>query len=149
MTQAQKAQAQGIGSQQDDGQNIWQNDINEFINLSWRRTINDHLSSILSAGLDHAGLDVLNANPAINSESAEANDPTYLPDNSIEYNPTIVRNSHSVDIQGSMTYANAAHHREMGLQYRAGARRKRGMQSLTRHAELVLPGSPVSWVRRV
>lgn len=105
---AAQANAEGIPSQQQDGQDIWQNDINEFANLSWRRNISDSLSSILSIGIVHSGLDVLNNNPAVNL----ANLPS---DNSIEYNPTITRNSHSIDGQGSLTYSSGRHTAKVGF----------------------------------
>ncbi len=99
---AVQAAAAGLGTQQQDGQDIWQRDMNEFFNLTWRREMSSSLSSILSFGMTHSGLDVLNANPAVDF----ANLPN---DNSIEYNPTITRNSHSIQGQGSLTYSGRNH----------------------------------------
>ena len=107
---AAQAQAAAIGTQQQDGQDIWQRDINEFVNLSWRRNISDNLSSILSIGVTHAGLDVLNNNPAVDF----ANLPS---DNSIEYNPSITRNSHSIQGQGSLTYSGREHTAKVGFSF--------------------------------
>jgi len=95
LTQAQ-AEAEGIGSQQADGQDINQYDTNTFGVLSWRRNIDPTMNSFLAVGLVHAGLDVTNNNPFIDLNNLPA-------DNSIEYNPTIRRNSHDVEVQGFLT----------------------------------------------
>lgn len=102
------ALAQGIGTQQADGQDIYQRDANEFAALNWRHTFSSSTSGLFSVGIVHAGLDILNNNPAINLNSLPA-------DNSIEFNPTITRHSHSVQLQGSVTSTHGKH------TYKAGA----------------------------
>ena len=86
----------GLPSQQADGQDDYQNDHNEFGVLNYLRTIDSHTQARLSFGLTHNGLDILNNNPAINLSN--------LPqDNSIEFNPTIIRNSRDAQGEGSIT----------------------------------------------
>ncbi len=102
------AQAQGIASQQDAGQDIWQRDANEFAVLGWRHAFDPTLTGFLSIGVVHTGLDVLNANPAVDLNNLPA-------DNSIEFNPTIRRNAHALQIQGNLTKAKGAHTMKAGF----------------------------------
>jgi len=92
----------GLPSQQQDGQDDYQNDHNEFGVLNYLRTVNSNTQMRLSFGITHNGLDILNNNPTINLAA--------LPqDNSIEFNPTIIRNSHDTEGQGSITTTLGTH----------------------------------------
>src|SRR5207248_2478328 len=84
---AADAAAAGIVSQQQAGQDVYQRDLNEFGALNWRHTFNPHLSGLFSVGIVHAGLDILNSNPAVDLNNLPA-------DNSIEFNPDIRRHAH-------------------------------------------------------
>ena len=92
----------GLPSQAALGQNDYQKDRNEFGVISYRRDFDAKTQALLSFGLIHTGLDVLNHNPGI---------PTPLPaDSSIEFNPNIVRNGHDVQTQGSLSHVFAGGH---------------------------------------
>ncbi|HLK58619.1 MAG TPA: TonB-dependent receptor [Chthonomonadaceae bacterium] len=102
------AAAAGIVSQDAAGQDIYQRDENTFGALNWRHSFNNNVSGLLSFGIVHAGLDILNNNPAVNLSNLPA-------DNSIEFNPTITRHSHSWQIQGSVTATQGKHTFKGGL----------------------------------
>jgi hypothetical protein len=102
------AMAQGILSQHAAGQDVYQRDQNEFGALNFRHTFNDQLSGLLSFGLVHAGLDILNSNPAVDLNNLPA-------DNSIEFNPTIRRHAHNVQLQGSLTLSKGKHTFKTGM----------------------------------
>jgi len=98
----------GLPSQQQDGQDDYQNDHNEFGVLNYLRTIDSHTQARLSFGMTHNGLDILNNNPAINLNN--------LPqDNSIEFNPTLIRNARDVQGEGSITTTIGAHSLKAGF----------------------------------
>jgi hypothetical protein len=86
----------GLPTQEADGQDDYQRDRNEFGVLNYLRDVSAHTQARLSFGLIHNGLDVLNNNPAINLNNLPA-------DNSIEFNPTIIRNSRDAQGEGSIT----------------------------------------------
>ncbi|MCW3100569.1 MAG: hypothetical protein JWL77_6187 [Chthonomonadaceae bacterium] len=97
-----------LASQQAAGQDINQRDGSDFGVINWRHTFNANLTGLLSLGLVHSSQEIKNNNPAV--------DPLALPiDNSIEYNPTIIRNSHHVQPQGSLTYSAGKHTVKGGL----------------------------------
>lgn len=98
----------GLPSQQADGQDDYQNDHNEFGVLNYLHTINSHTQARLSFGMTHNGLDILNNNPAIDLNNL----PT---DNSIEYNPTLIRNARDVQGEGSITSSSGAHTLKAGF----------------------------------
>jgi outer membrane receptor protein involved in Fe transport len=104
----QQALAMGIGSQKADGQDINQTDHNEFGVVSWRRTLSSTTSSFLSVGLVHSGLDTTNNNPLVNLGNLPV-------DNSIEFNPSIFRNSHDLEVQGSVTSSLKTHTLKIGF----------------------------------
>lgn len=92
----------GLPTQQQDGQDDYQNDHNEFGVLNYLHTVDSHTQARLSFGMTHNGLDLLNNNPGINLAA--------LPqDNSIEFNPTIIRNSRDVQGEGSVTSSVGPH----------------------------------------
>lgn len=102
------AMSQGIVSQQVAGQDIYQRDQNEFGALNWRHTFSDKMSGLLSVGVTHAGLDIFNSNPAVDLNNLPA-------DNSIEFNPTIRRHAHNVQVQGNLTLNQGKHTFKAGL----------------------------------
>lgn len=99
-----------LASQQGLGQDDYVRDVNDFGVLSWRHDLNPHLNSLLSFALVHSGQSILNNNSAVPLGS--------LPlDQSIEYNPDIVRNYHHEQGQGSLTWTAGAHTVKGGLLY--------------------------------
>ncbi len=105
-----------LGSQQADGQDINQRDTNDFGLLSLRHTFSSTTTGLLSFGLVHSGQDIKNNNSAL---SINPNAPGFgLPiDSSLEFNPTIIRNYHHAQIQGSVTAARHSHTYKAGLLY--------------------------------
>lgn len=91
----------GQPSQATLGQNDYQKDRNEFGVLSYRRDIDAKTQALLSFGLIHTGIDLLNHNPAVNGDLP--------PDSSIEYNPNIVRNGRDAQGQGSLSRVIGTH----------------------------------------
>lgn len=104
--------AQGPGSglltQQQDGQDIFQRDRNEFGVLNYLKKIDSNTEARFAFGLTHNGLDVLNHNPAIDLNNLPG-------DNSIEFNPTITRNSRDSEFQGSVTRSQRGHTFKFGF----------------------------------
>jgi outer membrane receptor protein involved in Fe transport len=99
-----------LASQYAVGQDIYQRDVNDFGVLNWRHDFTQKLTSLLSVAIVHSGQNILNNNPAIN----QGNLPV---DSAIEYNPTIVRNYHHLQTQGSLTYSGHSHTVKSGLLY--------------------------------
>ena len=91
-----------LPSQDADGQDINQRDSNEFGILNWRHTFSPHLGGYLAFGMSHSGQEIRNNSPAVNL----ANLPV---DNSIEFNPTIIRNYRNAQTQGALTYSQSRH----------------------------------------
>jgi outer membrane receptor protein involved in Fe transport len=95
LSQAQAA-ASGIVSQEDAGQDIYQEDLNDFAVLQWRHNFSDKVSGQFSVGANQSYLDVKNDNPAVNLDA--------LPDDSsIEYNPTVKRHANHALASASLT----------------------------------------------
>ena len=87
---------------------ITQREISEFGTLSWRRVLSTHETSLFAVTLLHSGQDVVNNNPAVNLLN--------LPiDNSIEYNPTAIRNVHHVQMMGNIASEHNTHHFKAGF----------------------------------
>ncbi len=105
-----------VKSQQDAGQDVYQNDENKFGALNYRHNFGNALTGLLSLGTSSSRLDIRNNNPSINLNSV---DPTtgYLTttDNSIEYNPTIQRKSAQTELSGSLTKSLGTHTFKGGL----------------------------------
>ncbi|HEY3779473.1 MAG TPA: TonB-dependent receptor [Fimbriimonadaceae bacterium] len=102
-------------SQYADKQADNQTDHNEFGALSWRRNISDTVTSLLSIGLTHAGIDTTNNNPLIPNLTWTGNGGSLQTDNSIEFNPTLHRNSHDAEGSGSITALAKAHTLKAGF----------------------------------
>jgi len=102
-----------LPTQAQDGQDVWQRDVNDFGVLSWRRKISPQVTSMVSASLIHSGQSILNANGG-NALLSPLNLPV---DISVEVSPDIVRNYHHAQGQGSLTYAGGHHTVKGGLLY--------------------------------
>jgi len=97
-----------LASQQQLGQDIYQTDYNEYGVLSYVHQIHHNDQLKVAFGLSHNGLNVLNHNPAI--------DLAELPsDNSIEYNPTLIRNQRDLEGSTSLTLPRGHHSLEFGF----------------------------------
>jgi outer membrane receptor protein involved in Fe transport len=107
LSQAQ-AETQGIGTQQQDGQNIFQKDLNGIGVITWRHDFNDNLQNMLGLGYIDSESNINNENPTVNLLSLPA-------DNSIEYNPTILRRAYHYGLQDSITYYVGNHTFKAGL----------------------------------
>jgi outer membrane receptor for ferrienterochelin and colicin len=95
-------------SQQAEGQDITQREVSEFGTLSWRRELSARETGLFAITLLHSGQDVHNNNPAV--------DLLNLPiDNSIEYNPTAIRNVHHVQIMSSLASNRGPHQFKTGF----------------------------------
>jgi len=134
----EEAEAEGILSQEDAGQDINQRDNNSFDIAEWRHTFSDRLSSLVSIGLQHSTLDVTNNNPAVNLANLPA-------DNSIEYNPTVSRQADHTLLNGSLTYSLEKHTFKAGVLFD----QQRGQETyqLTPASQLAaeaLDGSPLA-----
>ena len=82
---------------------------NEFADLNWRHDLpTARQAGCCPSGVTHAGLDILNHNPSINLNDLPA-------DNSIEFNPTVTRHSHSFQVQGSVTNTHGKHIFKAGM----------------------------------
>ncbi len=105
-----------LGSQQADGQDVYQNDENKFGALNYRHNFGGALTGLLSLGTSSSRLDIRNNNPSINLDSI---DPVtgYLTtiDNSIEFNPTIQRKSAQTEVSGSLNKTAGSHTFKAGL----------------------------------
>ncbi len=107
---AAEAAARGIVSQDLAGQDIYQKDENSFGVLQWRHDFGSSVSSLLSVGADKSKLDTLNDNPWVDLDNLPS-------DSSIEYNPTVKRNSKHTQIAGSITASEGRHTFKIGGQY--------------------------------
>ena len=105
-----------IGSQQSDGQDVYQNDENKFGDLNYRHNFGGALTGLLSLGTSSSRLDIRNNNPSINLGSIDpATGLLTTIDNSIEYNPTILRKSAQTELSGSLTKTQGTHTFKGGL----------------------------------
>ena len=92
-----------LPSQQDAGQDVYQVDSNSFAKLNYRHTFSDALTTLVTVGTSHSGMEIGNHNPTINNLGA-------LPvDNSIEYNPQITKNATDTQVAASATLARSRH----------------------------------------
>ena len=105
-----------IGSQQADGQDVYQNDENRFGDLNYRHNFGGALTGLLSLGSSSSRLDIRNNNPSINLGATDPNTGLLTTvDNSIEFNPTILRKSSQSELSGSLTKTQGAHTIKGGL----------------------------------
>jgi outer membrane receptor protein involved in Fe transport len=102
------AQTLLLPSQQAEGQDITQREISEFATLSWRHVLSKRETSVLAYTVLHSGQDLHNHNPGVDLQNLPV-------DNSIEYNPTAIRNVHHSQLTGSITSKQGAHTLKAGL----------------------------------
>jgi len=98
-----------LGSQQADGQDVYQNDDNRVGLVELRHKFSSTTSSLLSLGGTHSGLSILNHSPSISYDSFNPDGTLSVTDNSIEDNPNLHRDFDQGEIQGSVT-SNAGSH---------------------------------------
>jgi hypothetical protein len=91
-----------LGSQQQDGMDIDQREIDEFGVLNYRHRFDQRDSGQLAVTILHSGQDVSNNNPTVDLGSLPV-------DNSIEYNPTAHRNVHHIQVTGSYDAVRGGH----------------------------------------
>lgn len=97
----------GLPNQQQAGQDIYQEDHNEFGVLNYRHDVSNRTQVMMSFGIIHTGIDILNHNPAA---------PDVLPtDSSLEYNPSLIRNARDAQGQGSISTVSGAHSLKAGF----------------------------------
>lgn len=108
----------GLLTQQQAGQDDYEKDGNSFGILSYRHDFSSATKARMAFGLVYNGLSVLNNNPAVSIAA--------LPDdNSIEFNPTAVRNARDAQWEGDITSTSKRHtlkagftiDRQTGLEY--------------------------------
>ncbi len=104
-----------LGSQQADGQDVYQKDANDFAALNYRHTFNPRLTGLVSAGVNRSILDIFNHNPSIDLNSLNPDGTLMTIDNSIEYNPTILRSSTQKELSASLTQVSATHTYKAGF----------------------------------
>ncbi len=97
-----------LGSQQADGMDITQREVNEFASLLWKHDFTKRDTGSFAVTVLHSGQDVHNNNPAVNLMDLPV-------DNSIEYNPTATRNIHDVQMNGSYTSIRGKHQFKTGI----------------------------------
>ena len=98
-----------LKSQQDAGQDVYQNDENRFGLLNYRHNFGSTVTGLLSLGSTRSRLDIRNNNPSIDLSSVDPTGVLNTVDNSIEYNPTILRTSSQTELSGSLTSSMGAH----------------------------------------
>lgn len=99
-----------LRSQQAAGQDVYQNDENRFGLVNLRHTFTSTVTGLLSLGSTRSRLDIRNHNPSIDLSSVDpASGILTNVDNSIEYNPTILRTNSQTELSGSLTSSMGAH----------------------------------------
>ncbi len=106
-----------LGSQQTDGQDVYQNDENGFVGLNLRHTFNPKVTGLLSLGANDSRLDIRNNNPSIDLNSFNEDGTLSTIDNSIEFNPTVLRKTTEEELSGSVTSSQSQHTYKAGFIY--------------------------------
>ncbi|MGO8673443.1 MAG: TonB-dependent receptor domain-containing protein [Capsulimonadaceae bacterium] len=125
----------GLGSQEQDGQDDYQNDNNTFGLLNYRHTFDPETTGLVSFSQTSSVTELRNNNPAIAYNAMDTYQPNpalpyydggfqyldgsqYLPtDNSIEFNPNMTRLYNQSQIQGSVTKSQGPHTFKWGAIY--------------------------------
>lgn len=97
-----------LPSQQQAGQDINQSEVSEFATLSYHRQIAKNESAQLALTLLHSGQDVTNRNPLVDLNNLPV-------DNSIEFNPTAIRNVHHFQVSGNWEAKKGSHQVKAGF----------------------------------
>jgi hypothetical protein len=111
------SQAIPLASQQADGQDIVQNDDNSFAGLNYRHTFSSNLTGLISVGAGRSVLDFRNHSPSINMSSFNPDGTLTTIDNSIEFNPTVLRSNSQKEVAGSLTSVQSTHTYKAGFIY--------------------------------
>lgn len=107
---------EGLESQEEKGQRVYQRDDNQFTTLQYRGTDSRNIDTVFSLGFSRSVSNILN----------ETDDPTNtnlissaaLPENSsLEFHPTIRRRSRQLQFQGSVTVPQGVHTLKFGALY--------------------------------
>ncbi len=110
------SQALALKSQQESGQDVFQNDENKFGALNYRHNFGGALTGLLSLGTSSSRLDIRSRNPSINLGAVDpATGLLTTVDSSIEFNPTIQRKSAQTELSGSLTKTQGTHTLKAGL----------------------------------
>lgn len=105
-----------MGSQQADGQDIYQKDGNTLGLLNLRHTFSPKLTGLFSLGENHSELDLGNNSPSISLGSVDpATGLLTTIDNSIEYNPNLTRKNDQTELAGSLNLAQGKHTYKAGF----------------------------------
>ncbi len=91
-----------LASQQDDGQAIYSDEVNEFITASYQHAFSTRDTGELAGVVLHSGQNVRNHSPAINLDALP-------PDNSIEYNPEAKRDVYHYQVSGYLSVRRGRH----------------------------------------
>ncbi len=97
-----------LPSQQQAGQDINQSETSEFATFNYRRQMAKEESAQVALTVLHSGQDVTNKNPFVDQNNLPV-------DNSIEYNPTAIRNVHHVQFTGSWEAKRGSHTLKAGF----------------------------------
>ncbi|HLK13443.1 MAG TPA: TonB-dependent receptor, partial [Fimbriimonadaceae bacterium] len=101
-----------LPNQQGAGNDINQDEVSEFAVLDYHRSLGRDVVGQFAVTLLHAGSSLWNNNPAV--------DVTNLPaDSSIEYNPTVTRNVHHTQFNGTLEVRRGRHDLKFGGLYDA------------------------------
>jgi outer membrane receptor protein involved in Fe transport len=102
------SQTMVLASQNTAGMDITQREVSEYATLAWHHDLSARDNSLLALTLLHSGQAVHNNNPAVNLLDLPV-------DNSIEYNPSVVRNVHHVQGVGSVEFKRTKHDVKAGF----------------------------------
>ncbi len=107
-----------LASQQAAGQDVYQNDENSVGLLNYRHNFGSALTGLLSVSASSGRLDIRNHNPSIDLGSVDpATGLLTTLDNSIEFNPTVLRKSSQSELTGSLTKTSRTHTYKAGFQF--------------------------------
>jgi outer membrane receptor protein involved in Fe transport len=102
------SQTMQLASQNADRMDITQREVSEFATLAWKHDLSSRDTAQMALTLLHSGQAVHNNNPSV--------DLLNLPiDNSVEYNPSVVRNVHQVQGIGTVEAKRARHDFKAGI----------------------------------
>ena len=106
-----------LPSQQAAGQDVYQDDENSVGLLNYRHNFGSALTGLLSVSASSGRLDIRNNSPSINLNSIDpATGLLTTIDNSIEFNPTLLRKSSQTELTGSLTKTAGTHTYKAGFQ---------------------------------
>jgi outer membrane receptor protein involved in Fe transport len=113
---AEDAAASGIGSQEQDKQDIYQKDNNTFTALQYRKQFSPTVTGLFSLGYSNSKLDILNNNPSA-FRNPLVSSGSLAEDSSIEFSPTIKRDYSQAELSASLTSVKNKHTIKFGALY--------------------------------